>query len=314
MFQRTPTRARLARNVTALSGAASLAGVRRFFRVGERISPILWSRAATALWLKVPPAPPLSRRDRGLPPGEPVDVIVNGRRVSGFAWGDGPPVLLVHGWSGWWQQLSVFVEPLVAAGFRPVAWDAPSHGESERGRFGQGRSGMPDLEDALVAVADAVGDGQVHGIVAHSAGAMASALALTNGLTADRVVLIAPSVSGTDQVNLIADRCGWGPRTKQATLDRVAHQFDVTYPRYEVPDALRAARDAGTALPPALLVHDAEDSEAPVDGSDRLAAAWPGADVHKTTGLGHYKVLWSPETVRETVAFLAAPGPDAPAS
>jgi len=54
-----------------------------------------------------------------------VEVAIEGRRLNGVSWGEGPVVLLVHGGSGWGQQMSVDVEPLVAAGFRVVAWDAP---------------------------------------------------------------------------------------------------------------------------------------------------------------------------------------------
>src|SRR3954471_12912224 len=50
--------------------------------------------------------------------------------VAAWKWGQGPTVLLVHGWEGRGSQLGSFVEPLVAAGLSVVAFDAPGHGDS----------------------------------------------------------------------------------------------------------------------------------------------------------------------------------------
>src|SRR5512143_2769531 len=47
-------------------------------------------------------------------------------------WGEsGPAVLLMHGWGGSRAQMTGFVAPLLAAGFRVVAYDQPAHGESD---------------------------------------------------------------------------------------------------------------------------------------------------------------------------------------
>ncbi|MEZ4682380.1 MAG: alpha/beta fold hydrolase [Caldilineaceae bacterium] len=47
-----------------------------------------------------------------------------------YSWGSGPTVLLVHGWAGRGSQLAPLVAPLVNAGYRVVAFDAPAHGDS----------------------------------------------------------------------------------------------------------------------------------------------------------------------------------------
>src|SRR5258706_2547887 len=73
-------------------------------------------------------------------------------RIAAWAWGAGPTVLLVHGWNGAAAQLAPFVAPLVAAGYRVVAFDQPAHGRS-RGRSAT----IVDMADALRAVADEVG-------------------------------------------------------------------------------------------------------------------------------------------------------------
>jgi pimeloyl-ACP methyl ester carboxylesterase len=288
------------RKTTAkLAERAALGGMKAGFRLGERLVPRLTARAASALWFRVPPAPPPTKRDRGVRPGERLDIAVNGRPIAAYSWGEGPTVLLVHGWSGWWQQLGVYVEPLVAAGHRVVAWDAPAHGDSPEGIFGRRRSGMPELKDAIDAVAQSVGE--VHGLVAHSGGAMAASLAVAEGLDVARVAFIAPSVLLDDILELLGGRLDWGPRTVREMLAALERDYGLHAADFDVP-AVLGRRDL--PFPRALFVHDEDDTETPVAGSDVLAGSWPGARVHRTSGLGHYKVLWAEPVVREVTEFL----------
>lgn len=53
---------------------------------------------------------------------------VGGAPVTTYAWGEGPAVLLVHGWSSHTGCMAGFVDPLLERGFRVVAFDAPAHG------------------------------------------------------------------------------------------------------------------------------------------------------------------------------------------
>src|SRR6185295_1815526 len=57
-------------------------------------------------------------------------IRIDGRELAAWRWGDGPAVLLVHGWEGHAGQLAAFVEPLLARGLSAVAFDAPAHGSS----------------------------------------------------------------------------------------------------------------------------------------------------------------------------------------
>src|SRR5262245_12337611 len=43
---------------------------------------------------------------------------------------NGPAVLLMHGWGGSRAQMTGFVDPLLFAGYRVVAYDQPAHGDS----------------------------------------------------------------------------------------------------------------------------------------------------------------------------------------
>ncbi|MDT1028360.1 alpha/beta hydrolase, partial [Pseudomonas paraeruginosa] len=50
--------------------------------------------------------------------------------LSAWRWGEGPAVLLLHGWGGRPTQFAHLSEQLVGAGYCVFALDAPAHGRS----------------------------------------------------------------------------------------------------------------------------------------------------------------------------------------
>ena len=111
----------------------------------------------------------------------PIEATWSGHRIAGESWGDGPAVYLVHGWGGCRAHLGVFVKPFVEAGHRVIAFDLPSHNESDPGELAPGRTTIVECAEAVRAMVRA--HGPARGIVAHSLGAKAAALAVSRGMT-----------------------------------------------------------------------------------------------------------------------------------
>src|SRR3972149_9162163 len=63
--------------------------------------------------------------------GNKYRIPFSGGELVVTTWGEsGATVLLMHGWGGARAQMTGFVDPLLSAGFRVVAYDQPAHGES----------------------------------------------------------------------------------------------------------------------------------------------------------------------------------------
>jgi hypothetical protein len=56
-----------------------------------------------------------------------------------------------------------------------------------------------------------------------------------------------------------------------------------------------------------LVIHDRGDREVPLDDAIRIVAAWPGAQLLETTGLGHHRLLRDARVVGRAVDFLVNP-------
>lgn len=275
--------------------ALAFAGVRFGFGIAERLSPALGARWAERLWFTAP-----RRRRRPIePPGRRVEVTVSGRRIIGESWGEGPTVVLVHGWGGHRAQLAAFVEPLVAAGHHVVAMDAPGHGESAPGASGGRQATILEFAEALSAVCTA--EGPTHAVVAHSIGGMASALAVRDGVACERLVLLAPMAEVTSYTHRFADQLGFGERVRARLARRIENRIGKPLSFFDIP-----AMGTQPDLPSLLVVHDRDDVETPWEGSRDIERAWPGARLLTTTGLGHRGILRDPDVVHEVVSFTAA--------
>jgi pimeloyl-ACP methyl ester carboxylesterase len=271
--------------------------VRTAFRALERAAPRLAARWAEQIWFTLPRT--TARRTPGHPGGTRFVTTVDGHELVGEVWGDGPPVYLVHGWAGRREQFAEFVGPLAARAYRVIAFDMPSHGDSAPGAFGPRSSTLVEFTAALTSVVARYG--RPHAIIAHSAGAVATAGALCDGMRAGRVVMLAPMASVQSYLRQFAATLGFGRRTTDRLVPRVERRVNAPLSHFDVPEIGRAV-----AVPPTLVIHDRNDRSTSVTDGAAVAAAWPGARLKVTTGLGHNRILRSPEVVADVVDFIAA--------
>jgi pimeloyl-ACP methyl ester carboxylesterase len=67
---------------------------------------------------------------------------------------------------------------------------------------------------------------------------------------------------------------------------------------------LNVPRLAAGLRAPLLVFHDRDDVTVPYHEGAAIAAAWAGAELVTTRGLGHRDIVRDPEVVAEAVAFL----------
>ncbi|MDP9165106.1 MAG: alpha/beta fold hydrolase [Actinomycetota bacterium] len=276
--------------------------VRRLFWWLERFAPPVGSRWAVELWCTPPVLESSLRMPPGVSPGRPIEAYWDGHRVAGEEWGGGPPIYLVHGWGGQRPHLAVFVKPLVEAGYRVVAFDLPSHNESDPGALAPGRTTATECADAIAAVIETHGD--AYAVIAHSLGANATALAAAQGAPVGRLVLVAPMGDFGLYLDLFAARHNFGRRIR-AGLQRGLERR-IAMPLQET-NMTRIGRRAN--YPPLLVIHDPDDPDSPYAASERLVASWHGARLVTTRGLGrlaHYRILRHRPAINAGLEFIGA--------
>jgi pimeloyl-ACP methyl ester carboxylesterase len=210
-----------------------------------------------------------------------------------WSWGQGPTILLVHGWNGRATQLGGFVEPLVARGFRVVAFDAFGHGDSPGASMS-----LPEMASCIRRIADKVGD--VYGVIAHSMGGAATTIALADGLQIERAVFVSPPADPRQFLEIFSAALEITDEVRERLKERVERRVGVSM------ESMRANRIAPSMQVPLLVIHDRDDKEVPVRSGQSIAEAWPGADLIITEGLGHQRILRAEPVTNVAVSFIDA--------
>jgi pimeloyl-ACP methyl ester carboxylesterase len=109
-------------------------------------------------------------------------------KIAAWRVGPDPAVLLVHGWRDSARLWDPLMARLRAVGRSFVALDLPGHGFSEGARCL-----TAEVPDAVAAVAAALGP--VNAAVAHSFACVGTALAVAEGLSLDKLVMVSPALA-----------------------------------------------------------------------------------------------------------------------
>lgn len=269
----------------------SLGVLRAVNSIAGHLTPGLSAQLASHLLLRPRAQPP---RAWELAAAESARRITFRFGLSGLRWGDEgrPAVLLMHGWEGRPTQFANFVAPLLARGRQVIALDAPAHGESA----GEEATLM---EFAMALLEAAVEIRELEAVVGHSMGAVASAIALSQGLPADRAVLLASASSIEDTLLTFADAFGLPSRAARRFVELMGRANGIAAGDLDVSRMVRSLEI------PALIVHDRDDAMVPYADGEAIARAWPGAQLLTTTGLGHWKLLTDASVAEQVADFLA---------
>jgi pimeloyl-ACP methyl ester carboxylesterase len=274
----------------------TLYGVRAFFGVWGTIAPRSAGRMAARMFMRPRRHHTPRRETRWLRRAEHRRFEVEGHTIATYWWGQGPIVLLVHGWDGRGSQLGAFVDPLVEAGFRVVAVDLPAHGGSSgetTDAFTCGRV-MRGLCEQI---------GGIRGVVAHSFGGTAVLLAMSGGLHMERAVLISPGVVEDTFFTGFAKIVGLPARATEQLRRVIYERFG--HEDWGVFTTRRQGEVLGAQSGATLVVHDIADVEVSYTESVELTHWTRGARLLSTRGVGHRRILRDKMVVQSVSEFLS---------
>ncbi len=278
-------------NVRAKRGAARL-----MFRGLQAASPSLGAWALERAFLKPRRPRPQVEEEGFLASGAAERVQTPVGELAVWSWGEGQTVMLVHGWGSRAARFRTLAPALIRAGFRVVAFDAPGHGASS-GRL----SSLPETARALRYLARREWSRRgawPRAVVAHSFGAAAAILAQESGAQMGRNVLLAPAADLDGHFRRVVRELGIGEAVMRLTIARTEQRIGFSW------DSIGVARLAERLRAPVLILHDPADRDVPFSDAQALSAAWPGALLVATPGLGHRRLLHDADVVQRVVAFV----------
>jgi len=222
-------------------------------------------------------------------------MLFDGGELMVTTWGDhGPAVLLMHGWGGARAQMTGFVEPLLSAGYRVVAYDQPAHGQSD-GKLTNILEITPTLDLIMQQ------EGKFDAIIAHSFGTLITSYALVNRNFPPPAKLVYFGAFNRllDSLPRFQVLAGLPDELIEGLRGMIYDNFG-----RNVLDAIVNETLAPQINIPTLMFHDAADNVTPIEDSRAIAKAWSSAQLIETTGLGHRGALQSKEVHEQVVNFL----------
>ena len=259
------------------------------------VAPALAGRIATYLWFT--PFPLARPRSPRIPPGaRRITFESAGSVVHGYEIGDGSrTALLIHGWAGSSRQYRRIALRLTEEGYRCVVIDLPAHG-IEAGRS----THAFEMADAIEIAGNALG--KVDIVVAHSLGAMATAVAMQRSLKADRLVLLAPGLRPHKALESFVATLRLRPVVAKAVERSMEDRFgEDLWDR--MPKGMLDMSVPGRTL----IIHDVDDDMVPIEEAELLSESW-GVGLVSTRGHGHNGVLRASEVI-DQIATLASAEP-----
>jgi pimeloyl-ACP methyl ester carboxylesterase len=263
------------------------------FRVGGRISPRVAGRIAYKLWFTPTRFKTPAAEKNALQSANIEHIQNNNHSIATYSWGQsGPTVLLVHGWSGRGTQLGSFVEPLLAAGYRVLSFDAPAHGKST-GK----QTNVYEIADTILALQHYYG--RFAAVITHSFGGPCVAVAIQRGFETKRIVSISPPANMLGLIDkFISTLC-----IPEKAGSNLTQRFEAVFGKTIWADIsmLNTVKQLNI---PGLLIHDDHDVDIKWQEGHAVALAWKNARFIRTTGLGHRRILRDATVVEAAVGFI----------
>lgn len=234
---------------------------------------------------------------RNLPPREwELPLLARAERItlrfglSALRWGQGPTVLLMHGWEGRPTQFANLIETLVQAGYTAVSLEGPAHGHSP--------GNQADVVLFARALLEAAAElPPLKAVIGHSMGGASVMLALQWGLRAEAAVSVAAPAQLLGVLRRFAKHLGLPTRARAAFVRQVERGVGIPLGRLDV---------SGYQLDiPALIVHAEDDRLVPASEAQAIHRAWFDSRLMLLPEGGHQRVLSAPQVIEGVLALLA---------
>ena len=226
--------------------------------------------------------------------GNNTRVPFEGGELAVTTWGEGPSVLLMHGWGGARAQMTGFVDPLSFAGCRVVAYDQPAHGESD-GKM----TNLLEIAPTMDLIAKQ--EGPFQAIIAHSFGTLITSYALVkrNFPPPARLVYFGAFNQLMDSLPRFQVLAGLPDEIIEGLRSMIYENFG-----RDVLESITNESLTPQINIPALMFHDSADNVTPIDDSRAIARVWKSARLIETEGLSHRGALQSKTIHEQVIQFL----------
>lgn len=265
---------------------------RKIFPAIERYLPGLADRLTVEFFFRPMRFKPTQQEETSLLTAQKQFIEIAGKKILVYYWGEGKPVLMAHGWMGRGTQFRKFIKPFNENGFKVVSFDGPAHGRSN-GR----KTHIGEFKDVIFKLQDI--HGPFEATIGHSFGGAVNMYCRLKGLAVKKMILISsPSVADDILENYLSIINGHVERLDYFR-SYVRKQYNV-----EFNDITTYVMSEKIPPIPMLLIHDQDDTDAPIRHARILQSKLQYPTLIETKGLGHNRILKDRSVIDSCLEFV----------
>jgi pimeloyl-ACP methyl ester carboxylesterase len=225
--------------------------------------------------------------------GQSFTIQVRDKNIICWKWGDGPVVVLAHGWNGRGVQFKPMIKQFLKVGYSVVTYDAYGHGASD----GE-ESNYFMFSETLRAILTHDRRWDIKGLVGHSLGAAAVINALAKEQRSISAVLFAPPMDLKKLLYHAFDSHGIPYPVYHKLIVELEQRLDYSID-LENPKKLLSQINSNI-----LIIHDKLDRAVPHSESEYYASKHSNLELFTTEGFGHGKILRKPLAIQQAIDFI----------
>jgi len=223
-------------------------------------------------------------------------------KESIFAYELGNPkgklIFLIHGWDSNAGSLSKFADALVKTNnFRVIAFDLPAHHQSK-----QKYTNLYEAKNAFIQLLKAINPKDEFSVVAHSFGAAVSSFALSEtNYKIDKIVFLSGNDVIEDVFKQFQKMIGFNDKI-YSEVAKWTHKII----KKPLGDLVVSERLKQIDFNKLLLIHDKFDKVIPFKNAESIHKKIDNSVLKPFKKIGHYRMLWNDDVLKETINFLDA--------
>jgi hypothetical protein len=237
-----------------------------------------------------------------IPDIEKFEIPFESSTLKCYSIGTGKTVIIAHGWGSRAGHFFLMAKYISNAGFRCICFDAPAH-FSYGSSTNSNKSNMFEFGKAVCALAKNFTD--VHAIIGHSLGAIASAFSISGYLKfkeykikTEKLILISCPLSLERIIYSFCNRLNLENDKFTELWNGLEEKFEFKVNDYQLNKAISQIESE------VMLVHDEDDKDLPMTEFRKLELSVKPKKVFVSKGFGHDRIIANRQMMLEIIDFL----------
>lgn len=215
--------------------------------------------------------------------------------IQTYKWGNptDEKILLIHGWEGQAGNFSDIIQELIKHKYYVIAFDAPSHGFSSKGKTSLFE--FSDLVEKMII------DTGCKKLISHSFGGVAttSALFRNKDIEIDKYLLLTTPDKFSQRIDDVAKFVGVNEKVKNKLIKKLEDEIQVKVSEANVSSFVKDIK-----VKKALIIHDINDRVIPIEQSKNVCQNWEVCEFKEIEGTGHFRILRTKEVTNSIIDFM----------